>query len=91
MAVVQQLANILSTAPHELEPALCDGPQFTGMFVHPRVDPRIVPDRTWEAQELAHGDWMPSSPCDATVHHFENYSGFRKDFVQRKTGKPLRS
>ena len=41
MSVMLYLSNIFSAGAHDLKPALCDHSQFTGMFVHPDVDPWI--------------------------------------------------
>ena len=41
MTIMQYLSNIFSAGAHDLKPALCDCAQFTGMFVHPDLDPWI--------------------------------------------------
>jgi hypothetical protein len=54
MAVVQELTDIVSAAPHDLEPATRDRTQFAWALLHPCVDGWISFHGTWKRQDTAH-------------------------------------
>jgi hypothetical protein len=51
-AVVQELADFVAAFSHYLKPLMRDGPQFTTMLFHPRVDGGIPYDGAVESQQL---------------------------------------
>src|SRR3954452_6792900 len=51
-AVVQELADFISTVPHYLKPLMGDGSQFTCMLIHPRINGGIPLDCAVESQQF---------------------------------------
>src|SRR5262245_46530986 len=59
LAVMQHLSNVVAAIAHDLEPALRDRPQLTGMCTDPGFDRWMSPERAGKPEELAHGDFTP--------------------------------
>src|SRR6201993_501424 len=51
-AVMQKLPDFVPAFSHRLKPLMRDGPQFTGVLFHPRIDGGIPFDSAVESQQF---------------------------------------
>src|SRR5450432_1713072 len=51
-AVMQKLPDFVAAFSHHLKPLMCDGPQFTRMLFHPRINGWIPLDSAVESQQF---------------------------------------
>ncbi len=51
-AIMQELADFVTALSHHVKPLMGDGPQFTGMRFHPRIDGGIALESAVESQDI---------------------------------------
>jgi hypothetical protein len=53
-AIVHQLANVLTTAPHVREPCLCQLAKAIALRTKPGIHCRIMSHRRWQPEQFSH-------------------------------------
>ena len=92
-AIMQELPDLVSAFSHHLKPLACNGSQFTGMRLHPRINRGIPLDSAVEAKQLRSlHRWITNLPrsLKERLHDVNDTIGTVDDakvapFIKRKT------